>query len=90
MLLSQTTKWENVESCLEYLRQKNVSIDETKLFDQYHSLCEFIETQLGTNALPYRKMMTHERWAAYFNTCSTIELFSELLKIAVLLQHHSS
>ena len=27
-------------------------------------------------------MMAHERWAAYFNTCSTTELFSELLKIA--------
>ena len=82
MLLSQTTKWENVEPCLEYLQQKNVSIDEAKLFDQYHRLCKFIETQLGTNALPYRKMMAHERWAAYFNTCSTTELFSELLKIA--------
>ena len=82
MPLSQTTKWENVEPCLGYLHQKNVSIDEAKLFDQYHSLCKFIETHLGTNALAYRKMMAHERWAAYFNTCSTIELFSELLKIA--------
>ena len=29
-------------------------------------------------------MMAHEKWAAYFNTCSTstIELFSKLLKIA--------
>ena len=82
MLLSQTTKWENVEPCLEYLHQKNIFIDEAKLFDQYHSLCKFIETQLGTNALPYHKMMMHERWAAYFDMCSTIELFSELLKIA--------
>ena len=38
--------------------------------------------QLGTNALPYHKIMAHESWAAYFNTCSTIELFSEQLKIA--------
>ena len=44
MLLSQTTKWENVEPYLEYLHQKNVSIDEAKLFDQCHSLCKFIET----------------------------------------------
>ena len=43
---------------------------------------QFIETQLGTNALPYRKMSAHERWTAYFNTCSTIELFNEQLKIA--------
>ena len=90
MLLLPTTKWENVEPCLEYLQQKNLSIDEAKLFDQYHNLCKFIENQLGTNALPYRKIMAHERWAAYFNTSSTIALFSELLKIAVLLQHYSS
>ena len=82
MLLSLTTKWENVKPCLEYLHQKNVSIDEAKLLDQYHSQCKFIEIQLGTNALPYHKMMVHERLAAYFDTCSTIELFSELLKIA--------
>ena len=64
MLLLQTTKWENVEPSLEYLQPKNVCIDETKLFDQYHSLCKFIETQFETNALLYRKMMAHERWAA--------------------------
>jgi len=58
------------------------SIDEAKLFDQHHSLCKFIEKQLGTNALAYCKMMAHERWAAYFNMCSIIELFSKLLKIA--------
>ena len=39
MLLSQTTKWENGEPCLEYFHQKNVSINESKLFDQYHSQC---------------------------------------------------
>ena len=42
MLLSQTTKWKNIELCLEYLHQKNVFIDEAKLFDQYHSLYKFI------------------------------------------------
>ena len=73
MLLSQTTKWENIKLCLEYLHKKNVSINEAKFFDQYHCLCKFIEIQPGTNALPYRKMMVHERWAVYFNTCNTIE-----------------
>ena len=90
MLLSQTTKREMLKPYLEYLHQKNVSIDEVKLFDQYHSLSKFIETLLGTNALPYRKMMAHERWAAYFNMCSTIALFSELLQIAQFYFHYSS
>ena len=75
-LLLQITEREIVEPCLEYLYQENVSIDEAKLFDQYHCLCKFIETQLGTNAMPYREMMARERWVAYFNTCSTIELLA--------------
>ena len=33
MLLLQTTKWKNVEPCLKHLHQKNVTIDEAKLFD---------------------------------------------------------
>ena len=27
-------------------------------------------------------MMAHERWTEYFKTCTTIEFFSELLKVA--------
>ena len=42
-----------------------------------------MEKQLETNTVLYRKMMAHERWTAYFKTCSTIELlFSELSKVA--------
>ena len=82
MLLLQITKWEHLEPCIEYLHQKNVGVDETKLFDQYQNLCKFVEKQLETNALLYRKMMVHERWTEYFKTCTTIEFFSELLKVA--------
>jgi len=35
-------------------------------------------------------MMEHERWAKYFETCNTIECFSKLIKIAVLLQRYGS
>jgi len=35
MLLLQTTKWETIESCEDYLLGKNVAIGETKPFDQY-------------------------------------------------------
>ena len=81
MLLLQT-KWEHLEPCIEYLYQKNVGVDKAKLFDQYQNLCKFVEKQLETNALLYRKMMARERWTEYFITCTTIEFFSELLKIA--------
>ena len=84
MLLLQITKREYLEPCIEYLHQKNVDVDEAKLFDQYQNLCKFVEKQLETNALLYRKMMAHERWTEYFKTCTTIEFFSELLKVAQL------
>ena len=82
MLLLQITKWEHLEPCIEYLHQKNVGVDEAKLFKQYQNLCKFVEKQLETNALLYRKMMGHERWTEYFKTCTTSEFFSKLLKVA--------
>ena len=82
MLLLQIAKWEHLEPCIEYLHQKNVVVDEAKLFDQYQNLCKFVEKRLETNALLYRKMMAHEKWTEYFKTCTTIEFFSELLKVA--------
>ena len=30
-----------VEPCVKYLNQENISMDEAKLFDQYHSLCKY-------------------------------------------------
>jgi len=35
-------------------------------------------------------MMEHGRWAKYFETCHTIECFSKLMKVAVLLQLYGS
>ena len=35
MLLSEIKEWDNVEPCVRYLAEKNVDIDDTKLFDQY-------------------------------------------------------
>ena len=77
----QTTEWKNVEPCELYLLERNVSIDEAKLFDQYQNLFEFVQKEHQPNAI-YCKMMEHDRWEKYFATCDTIECFSELTKIA--------
>jgi len=61
--------------------ERNVSIDEAKLFDQYQNLFEFVQKEYQPNAISC-KMMEHERSAKYFATCNTIEYFSELIKIA--------
>ena len=81
MLLLQIANWEHLEPCIECFHQKNVVVDEAKLFDQYQNLCKFVEKQLQTNALLYRIMMAHEKWTEYFKTCTTIKFFSELLKV---------
>jgi len=66
---------------LTYLLEKNVFVDEAKLFDQYQKLFEFLQKEHHPNAI-YCKMMKHERWAKYFATSNTIECFSEMMKIA--------
>jgi len=58
----KTTEWENVEPCDYYLPDKNVSIDETKLFDHYQNLFEFVRKEHQSNAI-YCKMMKYDRWA---------------------------
>jgi len=48
-----------------------------------------VQKEHQPNAI-YCKMMEHGKWAKYFETCNTIECFSKLIKIAVLLQLYGS
>jgi len=80
-LCLQTSEMENVEPCEQYLLERNVSIGEAKLFDQYQNLFEFVQKYRQPNAISC-KMMKHERLAKYFATCDTTEWFSELRKFA--------
>ena len=57
----QVAEWENVEPCEQYLLERNVSIDEAKLFDQFQNLFECVQKEHQPNAI-YCKMMEHERW----------------------------
>jgi len=66
---------------LKYLLERNVSVGESKLFDQYQNLFEFVQKEHQPNAICC-KMMEHERYANYFAAYNTIECFSELIKIA--------
>ena len=71
-LCLQTSEMENVEPCEQYLLERNVSIGEAKLFDQYQNLFEFVQKYRQPNAISC-KMMKHERLAKYFATCDTTE-----------------
>jgi len=54
----QTTEWENVEPCGQYILERNASVDEAKLFDQYQNLFEFVQKEYQPNAI-YCKMVEH-------------------------------
>ena len=67
---------------MRYLTEKNVDIDDAKLFDQYQNLCKFVQRRLETDEVAFSEMKAHEKWAEYFKHCRTVEFYSELLKIA--------
>ena len=75
------TEWVIGEPYEQHLLERNVSIDEVKLFDQYPKLFEFVQKEHQPNGI-YCRMMEHERWAKYFAICNTIACFSQLIKIA--------
>ncbi|KAL0159203.1 hypothetical protein M9458_042928, partial [Cirrhinus mrigala] len=41
MDLSETPDWNDVETCIKYLREKGVQIDDVKCFDQFTNLKKF-------------------------------------------------
>ena len=55
MLLSEIKEWDNVERCARYLAEKNVDVDDAKLFDQYQNLCKFVQSRLETLKLRFLK-----------------------------------
>ena len=81
MLLSEIKEWDNVETCVWYLAEKNVDIDDAKLFDQYQNLCKFVKRRLETDEVAFSEMKAHEKWEEYFKHCRTIEFYSKLLKM---------
>ena len=81
MLLSEIKEWDNVETCVWYLEEKNVDIDDAKLFDQYQNLCKFVKRWLETDEVAFSEMKAHEKWAEYFKHCRIVEFYSKLLKI---------
>lgn len=42
---SSIPKWETVESCIPYLSSRGVVLDDAKLFDQFHRLVNFADSQ---------------------------------------------
>ena len=67
---------------MSYLAEKNVDIDDAKLFNQNQNLCKFVQRLLETDEVVFSKIKAHKKWAEYFKHCRAGEFYSELLKIA--------
>lgn len=53
-------------------------VDDVKLFDQFHRLANFLESQDENFDL----LLCHEKWTLFFKTCLYEDMYSELLTIA--------
>lgn len=77
--LTEIPAWDKVQLSLEYLCEKGLTIDDSKLFDQVHNLKLFMEKNQENDE--WKSSAANKKWIIFFKQCKTSELTSELLKI---------
>lgn len=80
---NENLKYDDLVSCIEFLRIRGVEIDDVKLHDQFCNLISFLKSK-SDNDETYYDLKLHEQWTIYFKSAKNIECFSELLKICEL------
>lgn len=76
---SANMSFEDLQESLVYLQEREVVIDDLKLFDQIQCLKEFIAHQSENK--DFFKQLLHMRWVKFFTSVENIQCFSELLVI---------
>ena len=76
MFLSNEPVWEQVSNIIEYLKGKNIWIDEEKCLYQYVNLQKFNKDHLSKEIVDIDK-----KWLQYFKTIMVPDKFSEILKM---------
>ena len=69
-----------MESCVKFLVDKGVQIDDVKCFDQFSNLKKFTES-LNTDQ-EFHSLLAHQKWIKYISQSKCVECNSELLKSA--------
>ncbi len=77
IMLEEIPQWKDVDKTIEYLRKKNISIDESSAFDQFHILKEFVEK----HSKQLLEKSSAEKWVMFFEDKQHKTCYSELLKI---------
>ncbi|TFK01302.1 leucine-rich repeat-containing protein 26-like [Platysternon megacephalum] len=69
---SKTLNWNDVESCVKYLTEKGVQIDDSKRFDQFSNLKKCMEGSNSDEELN-NFLANYQKWIKYFEKSKTIE-----------------
>lgn len=80
MSMKKIPNWKDLEASLSYLINKDVVLDESKLFDQFCNLKKFINDHLLDEE--FKLKLLNEEWTYYFQNLSKIDQHSQLLIIA--------
>jgi len=66
-------KFDEIQSCIQYLQSKQVQINDSKLFDQFCNLKTY------ASELDEEEVSLDKQWVKFFKKCPNPELNSELL-----------
>jgi hypothetical protein len=69
----KTMKFDEIQSCIQYLQSKQVQINDSKLFDQFCNLKTYV-SELGEG-----EVLLDKQWVKFFKKCPNPELNSELI-----------
>lgn len=78
MMLTNPPSWSQIQDTFEFLSNKKILIDETKLFSNFCNLLDFLKNQ-NTD---FEDLMAHEKWVQYLAVVKHDEQNNELFKIA--------
>lgn len=80
MSLQNIPNWDDLEESLIFLKNKNDTVNENKLFDQFCNLKDFVEAKITNDE--FKNVLAHEKWCEYFKTLNNIDQHSEFYIIA--------
>jgi len=69
----KTMKFDEIQSCIQYLQSKQVQINDSKLFDQFCNLKTY------ASELDEEEVSLDKQWVKFFKKCPNPELNSELI-----------
>ena len=73
--------YESILLSVTYLQSKNVEINDSKLFDQFCGLKNFLKSDRAKILFNFQTI--DEQWASYFNSCTNVDSqCSELITVA--------